>query len=78
MRITSKAIEESIDLDFKDEQEFWNIYPLSDGTILKVRLVLRGVKRLQKPKRDGSPQYIINSTNIARATNVPKELIKKR
>lgn len=72
-----KDLEEAEDLDFKDEREFWNSYKLSDGTTLKVKLVLRGVKRLQKWNPDGSPIYIINSTNVVRVTNVPKKLKAK-
>jgi hypothetical protein len=65
------------DLDFTEEKEHWNTYKLSDGTTLKVKLVLTGVKRLKKYTPDGSPIYIISSTNAVRAVNIPKELKAK-
>lgn len=76
-RITPSDLEEAKDLDIVEEKEFWNIYKLSDGTTLKVKLVLRGVKRLNKWLPDGSPIYVITSTNIIRTVGIPKELKRK-
>ena len=39
-----------------------------------VKLVLIGVKRLKKFSPDGTPVYMINSQNVVRVTDVPKEL----
>jgi hypothetical protein len=39
-----------------------------------VKLVLVGVKRLKKWTPDGTPVYVINSQNVVRVINVPKEL----
>mgnify|MGYP001098697598 CR=1 FL=1 len=69
-----RDFEEAEDLDFTEEQESWNVYKLSDGTTLKIRIVLQEVKRLKKWKPDGSPIYVIASTNIVRAVNIPEEL----
>jgi len=74
---TPKDLEEAEDLDFTEEREHWNSYKLSDGSILKVKLVLQGVKRLQKWNPDGTPIYVINSTNVVRVVNVPKNLRAK-
>lgn len=68
------AFEGSVDLDFDEVEENWNTYTLSDGTTLKVKLVLRGVKRLRRCEPDGTPIYVINSINVVRAVNVPEEL----
>ncbi len=76
-RITQKDLQEADDVDFTEEHEYWNSYKLKDGTTLKIKLVLRGVKRLQKWGPDGSPIYLINSTNVVRAVNVPKKLKAK-
>ncbi len=67
----------SVDLDFTEEEEHWNVYRLSDGSTLKVKLVLRGVKRLKRYEPDGSPIYVINSINVVRAVDVPEELKAK-
>ena len=76
-RITQSDIAEAEELDFTEEKEHWNTYNLKDGTTLKVKLVLRGVKRLKKCDPTGSPIYLINSTNIVRAVNIPKDLKAK-
>ena len=72
-----EAFAGSVDLDFTEIDEHWNSYRLSDGTTLKVRLVLRGVKRLKRYEPDGTPIYVINSINVVRAVNVPEELKAK-
>jgi len=74
VRITQKDLEEGTNVDFVEEKENWNVYRLSDGTTLKVKLVLKGVLRLQKWNPDGSPIYLIQSQNIVRAVNIPQEL----
>jgi len=71
------ALEGSVDLDFKEVEENWNTYTLSDGTTLKVKLVLRGVKRLKNYEPDGSPIYVINTINVVRAVDIPPDLKAK-
>jgi hypothetical protein len=78
VHITPQDIAEGEDLDFEEKEEHWNVYKLSDGTTLKVKLVLTGVKRLKKYNPDGLPIYVISSQNIVRAVNVPKELRAKQ
>ena len=75
--LTRRALEDSVDVDFDEEEEFWNVYRLSDGSTLKVKLVLRGVKRLKRYEPDGTPIYVINSINVVRAVDVPQELKAK-
>lgn len=74
MRITQKDIAEATDIDFEEQEERWNTYKLSDGTTLKVKLVLSGVKRLNKYRDDGEPIYLINSNNAVRTINIPEKL----
>ncbi len=40
-------------LDFKVIKEFWDAYDLSDGTRLKNRVILTGVKKFDKSHKDG-------------------------
>jgi hypothetical protein len=78
VQIKPEDVASGEDVDFKEKEiEHWNTYELSDGTILKVKLVLRGVKRLKKYNPDGTPIYIINTQNIVRVLNVPENLKKK-
>jgi len=76
-RIMQRDLAEADDIDFTEEREHWNTYKLKDGTTLKVKLVLRGIKRLKKWNADGSPIYLINSQNVVRAVDIPKELRAK-
>lgn len=77
VQISPEDLAEAEDVDFVEEKEVWNIYKLSDGSTLKVKLVLTGVKRLKKWNPDGTPIYVINSQNIVRVVNVPRELRAK-
>ena len=63
-------------LDFKIEQEEWNIYTLEDGTRFKMRSVLAEVVRLEGEfSAQGDPVYLANSQNIVSA-DVPERLKK--
>jgi len=71
-------IAQADDVDFNEIEEKWNIYKLKDGTTLKVKLVLIGIKRLKKHNpADGSPIYLINAQNVVRAVDIPRELLAK-
>jgi len=76
-KISQDAFTGAQEIDFSEEKEFWNEYKLADGTTLKVKLVLRGVKRLTQFEPDGTPIYAINSMNVVRAVDVPAELKAK-
>lgn len=75
--ITPEDLAEGEDIDFEGEEEHWNVYKLKDGTTLKVKLILVGVKRLKKHNPDGGPLYVINSQNVVRAVDIPKGLMVK-
>jgi hypothetical protein len=75
--ITPEDIAEGEEIDFEEKEEHWNVYKLKDGTTLKVKLILVGVRRLKKHNPDGTPIYVINSQNVVRAINIPKELMAK-
>jgi hypothetical protein len=77
LAIPADALAESTDIDFKELEEHWNVYQLSDGTKLKVKLILRGVKRLNQYEPDGIPIYVINSINVVRAVEIPPEVKAK-
>lgn len=73
-QITPEDIAEGEDVDFEEQKEHWNTYKLKDGTTLMLKLILIGVKRLKKWQPDGTPIYVVNSQNVMRIVNVPKEL----
>jgi hypothetical protein len=75
--ISQEDLESAEDIDFEEEKESWNTYALKDGSTLRTKLILTGVKRLKKYAPDGTPLYVINSTNSVRVLNVPKKLMGK-
>ena len=77
IQIKPEDLAEAEDLDFTAEKEIWNSYKLSDGSTLKLKLVLRGVKRLKMCNPDGIPIYMTNTITVTRAVNVPKKLRAK-
>ena len=77
MTIQPDALTGSVELDFTEVEEHWNVYQLSDGTKLKVKLIVRGVKRLNQFEPDGTPVYLINSMNVVRAIDIPESVKAK-
>ena len=78
MRITPEDIEKAEDVDIVEEKDHWNTYKLKDGSLIKMKLIVRGVKRLTtKWQHDGNPIYLVNSTNVMRLGSIPKKLKAK-
>lgn len=77
LQVKPEELAEAEEVDFDEVKEPWCVYKLHDGTTLKVKFVLRGVKRLRKWNPDGTPIYVVNSINVVRAVNVPKKLKAK-
>ena len=75
--ISPEDLAQSDNVDFEEKEEHWNVYKLRDGTTLKVKLILVGIRKLKKCNPDGTPIYMINSQNVVRAVDIPKELIAK-
>ena len=60
-------------LEPKDEER-WSTFRLGDGSTIKVKLVVKGAKRLNKYAPDGMPVYTVDTENIVRVVDVPEEL----
>jgi hypothetical protein len=75
--LVPEDIAQSEEVDFEEIEEHWNVYKLKDGTTLKVKLILLGVKKLKKHNPDGTPLYLVNSQNIVRTVDIPKGLMAK-
>jgi hypothetical protein len=56
------------------EEEHWSTFRLGDGSTIKVKLVVKGAKRLNKYAPDGMPIYTVDTENIVRVVNVPEKL----
>lgn len=72
-------IKDTVEVDWTSEKEYWNEYKLDDGTTMKVKLILKGVRRAKdQHTTEGNPIYIVQSMNVVRVLNVPKKLKKKQ
>lgn len=65
-------------VNFKPLREEWSDYSLSDGTVLRVKIVVTKVMRLQNPDGSsafgptGEPAYFFQSQNVVQVLT-PKE-----
>lgn len=67
---------DAVEMDFKAKEE-WNLYELSDGTILRMKPVaVTIVKVLNEYDDAGNPAYSIQSSNVLGVSS-PEELRKE-
>ena len=63
-------------IEANQASERWNEYLLEDGTILKMKLILKKVLRVDgEYDGEGNPVYVMQSTNVTSIT-APGELKK--
>lgn len=68
---------EAVVLSFRPEQENWNEYLLDDGTLLKLKVVLTGVSRVDDKYDDqGNPVYSFDHALLP-VVDAPEELRKE-
>ena len=71
--VTQRQVEAE-QVDFESKAEPWSTYELTDGTILKVRVILTGVLRIEgEYDQSGNPIYVVSSQNVVQA-NAPKKI----
>src|SRR5256885_1263277 len=71
--VTQRQVEAE-QVDFEAKAEPWSSYELTDGTILKVRVILTGVLRIEgEYDQSGNPIYVVSSQNVVQA-NAPKKI----
>jgi hypothetical protein len=72
---TSYKILASLDFDRMGEEK-WNEYHLTDGTILKARLELSTVARIDKYQGDGDPVYLVNTSQPLVRFKISEQVLK--
>lgn len=66
-------------IEFEVEgEDHWMKLKLKDGSVLKFCTIITAVFRVGNDPNTGMPIYMVQSTNVIRLVNVPKELIKRR
>jgi hypothetical protein len=56
------------------EEDRWSTFRLGDGSTIKVKLIVKGAKRLNKYSADGMPVYTVDTENMVRVVEVPEAL----
>lgn len=68
IRVGNQEVE-VIPVTFQPSGENWNEYLLSDGTVLKTKMVATEIYRVPDAyDEDGNPQYIVKSAQIVTAS----------
>lgn len=58
---------EAVTVDFEAEAEPWATYRLDDGSVMKVRVTVNGIIRLEGEfDSGGNPLYIVQSKEVLR------------
>ncbi len=63
------------EVEFEPLAERWNEYRLSDGTLLKMKMAITKIFRLDKYNDVGEPIYLVSSNTLLSASVRP-ELMK--
>ena len=58
------------------KENHWNTYKLSDGSTIRIKTILKGVKRLNTYTAEGKPAYAVKADNIVEIVDAPKQLLK--
>jgi len=67
---------EGVELDFKTTKEEWNEYQTTDGSIVRLKVVVISIVRLKdKYDNDNNPIYIVKASNVVSAST-PEKLKK--
>ena len=68
---------DATEVEFQTRKEDWNEYQLMDGSVIKMKLVVSGIFRIEGMYDDeGNPVYQIKSTNVP-VVKSPDTLKKK-
>lgn len=68
---------DAVDVDFQIRKEDWNEYQAMDGSIIKMKLVVSGILRVQgEYDAEGNPVYVVRSQNLM-VVKAPDVLRKK-
>ena len=75
-KMTYRETKEAQQVDFVAEKEDWTIYKLSDGTVLKIKVVLVNIVRTSEhDPMTGNPIYAISTQLIVNSSS-PQHLKK--
>ena len=68
---------DATEVSYRTSGEFWNEYLTEDGSVIKVKLVVTDIVRVDGAYDiQGQPIYFVQSSNVV-AVSAPEELRKK-
>lgn len=68
---------EGIEVPIKSSGELWNEYLLEDGTVIRVKVIMTDVVKVENEfDAEGTPVYVIKSTMIS-SVSAPEHLRRK-
>ena len=74
---TPDGPKQATEVGFRTAGEHWNEYLLDDGSVLRLKLVVTSVVRIEDTyDNDGNPVYMAQSTNVLGVSS-PDELRRK-
>jgi len=65
---------EGEELDFEPLKETWNEYRCSDGSYVKLKIVVSKIVKLDKRNAQGEPIYQVGSANVLAITPPAKDM----
>lgn len=66
-----REIERGNKMDFTHDNEPWTTLTLSDGGVLKVRMIVTGVTRISDDPLNGNAQYAVAHQAVVRTVKEP-------
>lgn len=75
--LIGQNIDENVGFDMVGKEDEWNIYSLTDGTNLRLRLNITNIQRIKLHGLTGEPLYNMQTQNADFRITIPKNLIKK-
>lgn len=66
---------EGEELDFEPLKEQWNEYRCSDGSYVKLKLVVSKIVKLDQRNDSGEPIYRVASANVLAVTPPAKDMV---
>jgi hypothetical protein len=68
---------EVTEVGFRTSGEYWNEYLADDGTVIRIKLIVTDVLRLDgQYDQEGNPAYVVKSSNVT-SISAPDELRRK-
>lgn len=74
LRLPDGSVRSVTELGYRPSAEYWNEYLADDGTVIRVKLVVTEIMRVDDQyDPEGNPTYILKSSNVT-AISAPDEL----